>query len=109
MEGDGVNVWHNNNSNISTLEKKTLKIYSVLEENICRVLEKNPQKSTYRLSELGASKDIIHHQIKTLGKSYRSCRSIPHKLTPQQAQHGEDICQFIGNPMDDRYIRRIVT
>ena len=36
-------------------------------ENIRRVLEENPQKSTHRLSEeLGTSKDTIHLQIKTL-------------------------------------------
>ena len=57
-------------------------------ENILRVLEENPQKkSTHRLSEeLGASKDNIHHQIETLGKSFRSCRSVLHELTPQQAK-----------------------
>ena len=49
-------------------------------------------------------------RAKTLGKSYRSCRSAPHELTPQQAQRGVDVCrQLIGNPMDDRFIRRIVT
>ena len=74
-------------------------------------MEENPQKSTRRLSEeLGASKDTIHRQIKTLRKSYRSCRSVPHELTPQQAKNKVDICrQFIGNSMDDRFIRRIVT
>ena len=76
-----------------------------------RVSEENQQKSTRRLSEeLGASKDTIHRQIKTLGKSYRSCRSVPHELTPQQAQRRVDICrQLIGNPMNGRFIRRIAT
>ena len=41
-------------------------------------------KSTRRLSEeLGALNDTIHHQIKTFGKSFRSCTSVPHELTPQ--------------------------
>ena len=81
-------------------------------ENIRRVLEENPQKkSTRRLSEeLDASKDTLQRQINTLGKSYRSCRSVPHELTPQQALPRVAICrQFIGNPMDVRFIRRIVT
>ena len=56
-------------------------------KDIRRVLEENPQKSTCRPSEeLGASKDTIHRKIKTLEKSYRSCRSVPHELTPQEAQ-----------------------
>ena len=51
---------------------------------IRRVLEETPQKSTHRLSqELGESKDTIHRQMKTLGKPYRSCRSVPHELTAQ--------------------------
>ena len=72
-------------------------------ENISRVLEENAQKSTRRLSEdLGATEDTIYRQIKTLGKSYRNCRSVPHELTPQQAQHRVDICcQVTGNPMDN--------
>ena len=60
--------------------------------------------------ELGASKDIIHRQIKTLGKSYKSCRSVPHELVPQQAQRRIVINpQHISNPIDDRFIRIIVT
>ena len=54
-----------------------------------RVLEENSQKCTRTLSEeLGASKDSTHRQIKKLV----SCRSVPHELTPQQAQRGVDIC-----------------
>ena len=41
-------------------------------QNIHRVLKENPQKSTRKLSEeLGASKDTLHRQTKTLGKSWR--------------------------------------
>ena len=74
-------------------------------------VEKNPQKSTRRPSEeIGTPKDIKYCQIETLGKSYRSCRSVPHELTPQQVQNRVYICQHIlGNPMDDRFIKRIVT
>ena len=85
-----VSVWHN----VSTLEKKTLKIYHVLEDlNYCGILRiyaefwKKIRKNTRRPSkELGATKDTIHRQIKTLGKSYRSCRSVHHELTSQQPQ-----------------------
>ena len=74
-------------------------------------MEENPQTNTRRLSEeLGASKDTIHREIKTFGKSYRNCGSLPHELKTQQAQRGVDICRhLISNPMDDRFIRRIVT
>ena len=70
-----------------------------------------PQKNTRRPSEeLGASKDTIIRQINTLGKSYRRRRSVPHELTPQQAHPRMDVCpQLIGNPMDDRFIRGIVS
>ena len=84
-------------------------------ENICSVLEEIPQnnnkKGLGRLSEeLSALKDTIHRKSKVLGKSYRRCRSVPHEFTAQQARHKVDICrQLIGNPMDDRYIRKIVT
>ena len=80
-------------------------------DNIHRVLEEHPQESTRRLAEeLGALKDTIHHHIKTLEKSYRRCRSVPHELTPQQAQHRGDIChRLISNPMNDGFISRIVT
>ena len=78
-------------------------------ENIRRVLEENPQESTRRLSEeLSASKNTTNRQIKTLGKSYRSCGSLPHELTPLQTQRRVDIRrQLIGNLIDGRFIRRI--
>ena len=109
-----MSVWHND---VSTSEKNNTKdlprcgrpkLRDVVNKH--RVLEENPQKSTHRLSEeLGASKDTVHRQIKTLGKSYRSCRSVPHELTPQQAQSRVDIYrQNIGNLLDYRFIR-IVT
>ena len=74
-------------------------------ENIRRALEENLLKSTLRLKEeLSASEDTIRREIKTLGKSYRSCKSIPHELTPQQAQRRVDICrQLIGYPTDEIY------
>ena len=91
-----VNVSHSDGSNVSTVEKKTLKIY---------------QKSTCRLSEeLGASKDTIHCQINILRKSYRSSKPVTHELAHQQVQRKVDFCrQPIGNPMDDRFFKRIVT
>ena len=105
-------MWHNGDSNISALERKTLNIYHVLEDHwIVKVLEENQQKSTRRLSEeLDASKYTTHRQIKTLGKSYSSSRSVPYELTPQQAQRRVDICpQLFGNPMDDRFMKKIAT
>ena len=82
-----------------------MRIYAEFWKKICR------KKSTRRLSEeRGASKDNIHHQIKTLGKLYKSFRSVSHELTPQQATRRVYICrQLIGNPMNDGFIRRIVT
>ena len=66
-----VGVWHNDGSNVSKLEKDTLKIYHVpgdQNNGILRIyakfLEENPSKSTRRLSEeLGASKDIYRQKI----------------------------------------------
>ena len=78
--------WHNDGSNFSTLVKKTLKIYHVLKDLNYGILKiyaefwkkiRKKKKSTRRLlKELGASKDTIHRQIKTLAKTYRSCSSI---------------------------------
>ena len=75
-----------------------------------RILKKNPQKSTRTLSEeLSASIDTINRQIKTLRKLYRSCRSISHELTLQQAKCRVNICrQLIGNPIYDRFIKKII-
>ena len=109
-----VSVWYNDGANTGEENTKDLqcsgkpKLWNI--DNIRRVLEENPQnKSTRRLSkELCASKDTIHRQIKTFGISYRSCRSVTHELTPQQAKRKVDICrQLIGNPMA-RFIRRII-
>ena len=98
------------------MEKKTLNI-SVLEDlnyGILRIYAefwKKISKSTRRLSEeRDASIHIIHCHIKTLGKSCRRYKSIPHELTPQKAQRRVDICrQLIGNPLYDRFMRGIVT
>ena len=109
-----VSVWHNNGSSVSILEKKTLKIYHVLEDINYRILRiytgvlgENPQTSICKLTEeLVASKDTTYRQIKTLGKSYGRYRSVFNELSPQQAQCGVSICrQLIGNPIDDKFIR----
>ena len=62
-----MSMWHNDGSNISTVEKKTLKIYHVLEDLnygifriYCRVLEENLQKDTCRLSEKQVLQKISH-------------------------------------------------
>ena len=85
-----VSVWNNDGSNVSTLEKKTLKIYHVLDDlnydilriyaEIWKKIPPSKKNSTRWLSEeLGESKDTIHSQIETLGKSYKSCRSVRHE------------------------------
>ena len=80
-----------------------LRIYVEIRKKIRRKLLIRCQKKLVQ-------KNTICSQIKTLGKSYKSCRSVPHKLTPQQALRRVDIClQLISNPMDVRFIRRIVT
>ena len=72
-------------------------------------MEENPQKS-WLSEELSISKDAIRRQIKTFGKVYRSCRSVPHELTQQQTQCTVNICrQLVSNPIDDRFSRRTVT
>ena len=67
-----------------------------------QIFGRKSAKSTHRVSEeLGVTKDTIHHHVNTLGKSYKSCKSVP--------QRRLGICrQPIGNSMDDRFIRRIV-
>ena len=113
-----MSVRHNDDSNVSTLEKKIPKIYHVLEElnyGILRIYaefwKKIHKKYNPGLSEqLGASKDTIHCHIKILGKSYNSSTSVLHELIPKQTQRRMDICRcLICNTMDDRFIRRIVT
>ena len=80
-----------------------LQIVGVL--NMCRVLEEN---NSYLSKELGAPQDTTHRQLKTLAKTFRICRS--NELAPQQAKRRVDIChQLIGNPIDDRFIRKVVT
>ena len=69
-----LSMWHNDVSNVSTLEKKTLKIYHVLKDlnyEILRIYamfwKKIRKKGAHGLSkEFCASKYTIHRQIKTL-------------------------------------------
>ena len=65
-----VSLWHNDDANVSTLEKKTLKIYHVLKDlkyGILRIFEefwkKNRKKYSRLSEELRASKDTIHRQF----------------------------------------------
>ena len=101
-------VWNNGDSKISTLEKKTLKIYHVLEDlnygilGIYAEFWKKIRKSTRRLSEEPYMARLRHLE--------KHIEAVPHALTPQQAQRSVDICRhLIGNPMDDRFIWRIAT
>ena len=78
--------------------------------DICLTVEEEPRENLNQ--ENWADRGSNPGPLKTLGKSCRSCRSVglSHELTPQQAQRRVDISrQLIGNPMDDRFIRRIVT
>ena len=74
-------------------------------------VEANPATSTRRLSgELGISKSTIASQLHKLGKVNTRCREVPHQLTPAQAQRRVDTCrQLLENPMDERWIKRVVT
>ena len=61
-----MSVWHNNNSNVSTLKKKTLKIYDVLEYlnyGILKVLEENSQKTL-----LACQKNLMHQKISYIAR-----------------------------------------
>ena len=66
-------------------------------------------KSTRRLSEeLAASKRTLHRQIKTLEKNHAKAVDL-YLMNRHQNRLNVDICrQVIGNPMDDRFIRRIL-
>ena len=62
-------MWHSDGSNVSTLEKKTLKIYHVPEylwdiENIRRILEENLQKKVL----VGCQKDLMHQKIPCIAR-----------------------------------------
>ena len=74
-------------------------------------VEANPATSVRRLSgELGTSKSTIARQLHKLGKVNKRCREVPHQLTPAQAQRRVDTCrQLLENPMDERWIKRVVT
>ena len=65
-----MSVWHNDDSNVLTLEKKTLKTCHVLEDlnyEILsigrRVLEENPQKSL-----VGYRKNLVHQKISYIAR-----------------------------------------
>ena len=78
-------------------------------DNICRVLDENPQKSIVFVSY---QKNLVHHKIHTSPEtSNRNCRSVLHELTPNRLPERRlHIClQLIVNPMDNIFIRRIVT
>lgn len=76
-----------------------------------QAVEANPGASTRRLSDdLGISQRSAVNHLHRLGKVQKSCRSIPHELTAEQAQRRVDVCiQLRANPNDDRFLKRIVT
>lgn len=80
-------------------------------ESLHQAIEAGPSKSTRDLSgELNISQSSVVRHLHKLGKSYKSCRVVPHELTPEQAQRRIDVCRrLLENPIDDRFFKRIVT
>jgi transposase len=72
--------------------------------------EQQPSTSTRRLSDtFGPSKSTIHRHLTVLGKIYKSCRIVPHKLTAEQAQRLVEFCRkLLQLPKDHRFIKGIV-
>ena len=72
---------------------------------------KSTKKYSYAVRRTWRIKRYIHGQIKKIGKSYRSFRSVPCELTSQKAERRVAIWRqlIIGNPIDNRFIRRLVT
>jgi hypothetical protein len=73
--------------------------------------EQQPSTSTHRLSDtFGPSKSTIHCHLTALGKIHKSCRSVPHELTAEQAQRGVKFCcELLQLLKDHCFNKRIVT
>jgi histone-lysine N-methyltransferase SETMAR len=73
--------------------------------------EQEPSTRTCRLSDtLYPSKSTIHRHLTAVGKSYKSCKVVPHELTAEQAQRRVEFCRkLLQSPKDQRFIKRIVT
>ncbi len=80
-------------------------------EALLNAVEANPSTSSRRLSaELGTAQTSVVRHLHALGKINKRCREVPHDLTENQIQNRVSICRkLLENPLDDRFIRRIVT
>jgi hypothetical protein len=67
--------------------------------------EQQPSTNTHRLSQ-----STIHRHLTALRKIYKSCRTVPHELTAEQAQGRVEFCRkLLQLPKDHCFIKRIVT
>lgn len=80
-------------------------------EELRTVVESNPSNSIRKLSaEVGASKETVRRHLHKLGMVNKSCRSVPHELTEEQANRRLTICShLLQNPQDIRFLKSIVT
>jgi [histone H3]-lysine36 N-dimethyltransferase SETMAR len=80
-------------------------------EALLNAVEANPSTSSRRLSaELDIPQTSVVRHLHTLGKINKRCREVPHDLTEIQAQNRVNACRkLLENPLDDRFIRQIVT
>ncbi|CAF0817539.1 unnamed protein product [Didymodactylos carnosus] len=85
--------------------------FSIDPEALRQAVEADPATSTCKLSaKFGTSNSTIYEHLHHLGKVSRSCRNVPHELTPEQAQYRVNVCkELLANPRNERFIKRIVT
>lgn len=76
-----------------------------------RSIESNPQQSTRSLSKnLGMSQSTVVRQLHSMGKRVKKLRQVPHNLTNSQKNRRIEICKILlQNPLDKRFLKRIVT
>ena len=99
-----MSVWHSDGSNVSTLEKKTLKNYQVLEDLNDGILR------IYAVIRLLVHQKIPYIAILTHLENHPEAVDLYFMNWNLNRLSRVDIChQLIGNPIDDRFIRRIVT
>ena len=81
------------------------------DEALLEELDEEPSASTRDVSAvLCCHHSTIDRHLQHLGLETRRPREIPHELTPEQAQRRVDVCkQLLENPMDERFLKRIVT
>ena len=79
-------------------------IYHVVKDlnyGILRIYAEVRKEIRKKKVRVGFQKNLVHQkitidlQMKTRGKSYRSCKSVPHEMTPQHAQRRVNIYSFL--------------